>query len=131
MTDDDSVADAVNQIRRLEARRFAAMTARDLDELEVIFDDRLLYTHSSGVRDTKADYLYAVRAETYVYGPIAHAETTITVLGDAAVVSGEMRADITVEGKPKTLRNASTAVWSRTGGGWRLLSYQTTPLPSA
>jgi ketosteroid isomerase-like protein len=123
--------DVIEELRSLEGKRFAAMTNRDFDSLEELLDDRLCYTHSSGVRDTKDEYLRAVRDEVYVYGPVTHVENSITVIGDVAVITGEMEADIKVNGTPKKLRNAATAVWAHSSSTWRLLSYQTTPLPSA
>jgi ketosteroid isomerase-like protein len=120
-----------SEILDLEDKRFAAMTNRDFPALDELLDERLCYTHSSGVRDTKEEYLDAVREHVYVYGPVSHAETQITVVGDVAIVTGEMSADIIVRGNPKKLSNASTAVWARSADRWRLLTYQTTPLPSA
>ena len=121
---------AIDELRRLESARYVAMTERDFDTLTRLFDDRLTYIHSSGVRDTKAGYLKAVRDSVYVYGQIEHSQSEFHVLGDSAVVHGEMRVDITVNGTPKSLRNVATSVWIRSDGEWRLLSYQTTALPA-
>lgn len=122
---------AAVELRQLESARYAAMTERDFDTLARLFDDRLIYTHSSGIRDTKMEYLQAVQDSVYVYGAIEHVESVIYVLDDAAVVHGEMRVDITVNGTPKSLRNAATSVWTHSDIGWRLLSYQTTALPAS
>jgi ketosteroid isomerase-like protein len=122
---------AADELRQLEAARYVAMTERDFDTLGRLFDDRLTYTHSSGVRDTKQQYLQAVQDSVYVYGAIEHTESLIHVVGDAAVVHAEMKVDITIKGIPKTLRNAATSVWVRSNTAWRLLSYQTTALPAS
>jgi hypothetical protein len=47
---------AVNEkeILALEDKRFGAMIGRDFKALEAMVHDDLLYTHSSGVTDTKA-----------------------------------------------------------------------------
>ena len=41
-------------ILALETRRYAAMTSNSLDALADLFHDDMIYTHSSGVVDTKA-----------------------------------------------------------------------------
>jgi hypothetical protein len=45
------------EILGLEDKRFAAMVARDFAALEKTVHDDLLYTHSSGLTDTKASWL--------------------------------------------------------------------------
>lgn len=46
----------------LEARRTEAMQAGDADALERMFDDELVYTHSFGNRDSKAEFIEIGRA---------------------------------------------------------------------
>src|SRR6266702_5721019 len=50
------------EILALEDKRFGAMIARDLKALEAMLHGDLLYTHSSGVTDTKATWLQAMQS---------------------------------------------------------------------
>ena len=45
------------EILGLEDQRFGAMIARDFAALDKLVHDQLLYTHSSGVTDTKKSWI--------------------------------------------------------------------------
>jgi ketosteroid isomerase-like protein len=117
------------QIRELEDRRYDAVVSRDFDGFAMLAHPELAYTHSSGDTDTLESYLEKCRSGFYVYHRIDHPIDRITVVGDTAIVVGEMHADITAGGVEKTLANRCLAVWVRTDEGWRLLGYQPTVLP--
>jgi ketosteroid isomerase-like protein len=124
-TDDD-----VRAVLNAENRRYRAMQDADLAILEQLCDDALSYAHSSGVRDTKAEYFAKVRSGYYVYHRIDHPVERVEVRGDTAIVVGRMTADIDVQGVPKTIDNLALAVWTRASGAWRLLAYAPTSLPA-
>ena len=50
------------EILALEDKRYAAMCGGDFAALEAMLHDELLYTHSSGLTDTKATWLAALRS---------------------------------------------------------------------
>ena len=113
-------------IRELERRRFDAILARDFDSFSELTHPQLTYTHSNGKTDTLDSYLKKCENGDYVYHRIDHPIDTVTVIGDAAVVIGEMHADMTAGGVRLQLANRSTAVWLRIDGTWKLLAYQAT-----
>jgi Domain of unknown function (DUF4440) len=121
--------DDVRAVLTAEDRRYDALLGPDLPTLERLFHDRLSYAHSSGVRDTKADYLAKIRSGYYAYARIDHPVERVDVLGDSAVVVGRMTADLSVDGTPKTIDNLALAVWTRADGEWQLVAYASTPLP--
>ena len=118
------------QVLAAEDRRYAAMRAADLTTLDELCADGLSYAHSSGVRDTKDEYLGKVRSGYYVYRRIDHPVERVEIVGDTAIVVGRMTADIEVQGVPKTIDNLALAVWARTPDGWRFLAYAPTSLPA-
>ena len=116
-------------IRELEDQRYAAMVASDLDALDRLLSDRLVYAHSNAERDSKASYLDRVRNGTFVYESIQHPEEKIILADGAAVVLGTMIAKAYWSGELKTLRNGACAVWAKEEDGqWRLVAYQPTPI---
>ena len=116
-------------IRELEDQRYAAMVASDLDALDRLLSDRLVYAHSNAERDSKASYLDRVRNGTFVYEGIQHPEEKIILADGAAVVLGTMIAKAYWSGELRTLRNGACAVWAKEEDGqWRLIAYQPTPI---
>jgi ketosteroid isomerase-like protein len=113
-------------IHELEDRRYAAMIAGDVATLDNLLSDQAVYTHSSGDRDTKIEYLDKVAAKQFIYHHIDRPEENILIEGDTAIVVGRMNARVDIGGSEWLLDNRSLAVWSRTGGVWRLLAYQPT-----
>ena len=121
--DEQDVLDAEN-------RRYQAMIDADMETLDRLCADEVSYAHSSGARDTKAEYFEKVRSGYYDYHSIDHPVERVEVLGDTAIVVGRMTADLSVQGTRKTIDNLALAVWAKDGGEWRLLAYAPTPLPS-
>jgi uncharacterized protein DUF4440 len=130
---DGTVADTPDDVQAVlaaEDRRYRALLDGDLATLEELFAPALSYAHSSGVRDTRAEYLGKLRSGYYVYRRVEHPVERVEVIGDGAIVVGRMTADVDVDGVPKTIDNLALAVWTRAPGAWQLLAYAPTPLPS-
>jgi uncharacterized protein DUF4440 len=122
--------DDVRAVLAAEDRRYRAMQDADLATLDELCADELSYAHSSGVRDTKDEYLAKVRSGYYVYRRIDHPVERVAVVGDTAVVIGRMTADLDVDGVPKTIDNLALAVWSGASGSWQLVAFAPTSLPA-
>ena len=122
-------ADDVPQVLAAEERRYRAMVEADLDVLDRLLADEVSYAHSSGVRDTKSEYLGKLRSGYYVYRRVDHPVERVEVVGDTAVVVGRMTADVDVDGAPKAIDSLALAVWVKRDGGWQLLAYAPTRPP--
>ena len=117
-------------IEKLEDQRYAAMMACDIEGLDELLDEHLSYFHSSGSRDSKSSYLQKMRQGVFHYLEVEHPIEEIVVLGDMALVVGRMQGRVIVDGHERALFNAATAVWRKSDRGWRLVSFQPTPLES-
>ena len=126
MSDDHEVA---GQVRAAEDRRYAAMIAGDVAALGELLSDQAVYTHSYGGRDSKQELLDKLSSGDLAYHSIEHPVTEVIVLGDAAVVLGEMHADVTSGGNDRHLASATIAVWGAQDGQWRMAAFQSTRLP--
>jgi len=113
----------------LEDKRFAAMIARDLAALEKLTHDQLLYTHSSGVTDTKASWLESIKAGKAKYKSVDCSERKVRFLGEVALVNGKAAIEVEVNGQPKSLRLVFLNAWTRTPQGWKFVAWQSCPLP--
>ena len=117
------------EIAAAEQQRCAAMIANDPAALAALLDDRLQFHHATGAVDDKQALLAKIAAGRIRYAGIAWSEEKITALAsDAALLTGRMTTDVQVEGVEKRLNNRVMTVWRRSGGEWRLLAFQSTPI---
>jgi len=124
--------DIEDEIRALEARRYAAMASGDLAALAGMLSDRLSYAHSNATFDGKASYLASLEDGSLRYLTTEHETTAVLSAGDdAAAALGRMSARIIRHGAERDIASATLALWVREGGAWRLLAYQPTALPKA
>ncbi|MFF2842396.1 nuclear transport factor 2 family protein [Paenarthrobacter sp. NPDC057981] len=128
---DNATAAEKNMIEALEAQRYQSIVDGDYDTFEGLCHQNLVYTHSRGDRDTLQSYLNKLRKGFYKYHRIDHPIDDILLVGDTALVLGQMNADLTVNGTEKTLANNALSVWVKTGETWKFLAYQPTPRPPA
>ena len=126
MTAHEDVAD---QIRALEDRRYRAITDGDVATLDELFAADFVYTHSDTKTDSKQSYLDKLASGYFKYGPISHPESGLLVHGDCALVFGDMRGEVLVEGATRVLNSKALAVWVRDGERWLLLAFQPTKYP--
>jgi ketosteroid isomerase-like protein len=122
--------DKVRQtIRELESRRFRAMIEADAVALEALLADSMIYTHSSATTDGKASYIAGVKSKKWQYRQIDRPIEDIQVHGDTVVVTGQVRIDILIDGKPKIMNSRYTDVWVKGAKGWQMVAWQSTPIP--
>jgi ketosteroid isomerase-like protein len=116
-------------IRELESRRFRAMIEADAVTLEALLAESMVYTHSSATTDGKASYIAGVKSKKWQYRQIDRPVEDIQVHGDTVVVTGHVRIDIVVDGKPKIMNSRYTDVWVKGAKGWQMIAWQSTPIP--
>jgi hypothetical protein len=62
------MSDAIKaEIKRLEDRRFQAMIDSNFDTLDKLLGDDVIYTHSSGRSDTRAEYIALCKKGIFKY----------------------------------------------------------------
>ncbi len=105
---------ADEEILALEKKRVDAILARDIATLEDLFDDEMLYFHSSSRKETKRSYLDTLKAGKSHYSAFDFSNVTVRRFGDCAIVSGDV---IMTASSRHDLR--FTNVWSKASGRWR------------
>ena len=80
------------EIEALEKQRFEAQVMKDYAFLEKAFADDLVYTHGSGLQNTKAEYIQSIRDGKSQYGKIEVEALNVRLYNDAkaAVVNGSI-----------------------------------------
>jgi hypothetical protein len=118
-----------DEVLALEEQRYAAMLKADLVTLELLLDDDLTYTHSSGVVDTKASYLTGVRDKAWQHKSVARENQRVVVRDNCALVFCRLKIELAVRGTPKKVDSNALAVWVQDGGQPRLLALHSSSVP--
>lgn len=111
------MADAriVEEILKMEKARTDAILAADGPAMQKLFDDELVYIHSSGRLDTRTSYIDNLVTGKSAYKAFAFSNVKVRVYGDCAIVSGDAIVDAT----KSRLDLRFTNVWSKSSGIWR------------
>lgn len=120
----------IDAIAELEERRRKAMLGADVALLDEMFVDDLSYTHSNAVMERKALYLERLAAKHYDYRELNFLDQDIRITGDAALITGTMTGEVVIAGQLRKLNSRTTVVWIRQGRRWRMLTFQSTPIPA-
>lgn len=118
------------EILELEDRRLAATVAEDFAALEALVHDELIYTHSSGVVDTKASWIESMRTRRTRYRKVTPGARKVRFYGDTALVTGHADIEAEIGGAPKSLRLMYLIVWTKTPQGWKFVAWQSAPRPA-
>lgn len=120
----------VDQILALEERRRCAMLAPDGEALGALLALDLRYVHSTGGIETRASLLAKLVERQVAYLNLAFDHLAVTRTPDAALVSGEMRAQVQRGEEQREIATCYLAVWLRRGNAWQLAAFQGTTLPA-
>jgi ketosteroid isomerase-like protein len=110
------------EITALEAELRAAQLAADVDALDRLISDELLFTGPDGKLATKADDLAAYRDGVMRVSSHEPEDLRVRRVGpDVAVASLRARMSGSYAGTPFTGTARYTRVWAREDGRWRVV----------
>src|SRR5258708_26323644 len=122
------MADNGQMIIDLDKKRMRAMAAKDVETLEALLADDLVYAHSSARLDTKKSLIGAMESGTTVYTAVEPSEVVAQDLGDAVVLTGVAAISVNSGGNPNSFRVRFTDVYADRGGHWQMVTWQSTRL---
>src|SRR5580700_9108257 len=114
------------EIRSLDARRVEALKHGDVQALDRILSADLVYTHASGWRQTKAEFLASIRSGELKYHTFAMHGVTMRVYGDTVVATGEASAKVQSKGQELDVSLLFVEVYAKQEGRWQLVVWQST-----
>lgn len=102
-----------------------AIVDADKDLLESISADNLVYGHSNGRVQNKAEFIAEiVSKQPNDYVKVETADQTIVITGNTAVVRHIYSAETISNGTPGSLKIGNMLVWQKAKGKWKLLARQ-------
>lgn len=119
----------ITEIEALEARRRNALVDKDFATLADMMDEALLYVHSSAVAEDKALYLKKLRDGHYLYSDLKSVRRELRVFGDLVLADGDLQITVKVAGADKVIMSRYLQAWARRANGWKMVSWQSTPIP--
>jgi len=113
-------------LRALEAEWNHARLAGDAHRVAELLDKNWMMIHVDGRTETKDSYVRDVGSGARRIQSIEVSETHVTMLGDGAVVTGELLQRGIRRGELRVGRLRFIHVWARRGATWRMIVSQST-----
>lgn len=118
-----------DELKQAEMGWAAAVKKMDQPTIAKMLSEDLIYTHSSGVVESKAEYLKALSSGNQKYDGIEHMNPAFRTYGNTGVVNSKVRMTGSTKGVPFDNQLLMMHVWVKKDGGWQLVAHQTTKLP--
>jgi len=116
----------VNDVRAAMQKRADSMVAGDIAAIAGLLDEKLIYTHSSGLVDSRESYIEALNRKEYVYHSVEAVSIDHSIVESGLVILNSiMDVAMTVRstGQSISRRIRVTEIWRRETADpmWRLL----------
>ena len=115
----------MDEIIALENRRIEAMINADVQVLEEILADDLIYTHTTARLDTKTSFIEAIASGRSNYRSVQRKDVEVRQFGDTAVVTGQAKFHV---GDNK-FEARFIDVYAKRNDAWQMVAWQSTRLP--
>lgn len=126
-----AVASPSDDVIAAELSRGRALLTGDATALAAVTANDLVYIHSTGKRESKADTLAGIRSGKVAYERFVQSQLNVhLVTPDVAVLTGTIDQRKLGSGKWADLKLLFHAVWRRESGGWKLVGLQTVQPPA-
>lgn len=109
-------------VLRLHEKKFQFMVKKQLDSLNAILDERVVYVHSNGWQQTKKEITEDLKSGKLIMNSVTVTEAKARVYKGAVIINGKGKFDVVVEGKAVILDLLYTEVYVRKKEGWLLVT---------
>jgi hypothetical protein len=112
-----------------QAARFKAMIEEDVESLQGFLADDLIYSHTTGLKETKLEFLASIESRNIDYLSVIREEVNVRIYGGVAVMTGTARVQGAVGDREVSFTMGFLDVSTRVGESWQLVAWQSTRLP--
>ena len=103
-----------------------AMIRKDAAALDKLLSDDLMYTHSGGQFETKAEFVKSIVSGKSIVERLDYSGTVVRVYGNTALFKGGV--DL-YHSNTNIVHMNILHVWVKGAGGWKMVARQATKLP--
>jgi uncharacterized protein (TIGR02246 family) len=121
-----------DEVRAQDDKRHAGLSTNDMDAWTSVMSDDVVYVHSSGQMDVGKEQLTAPfkKGEIKIKS-FAREVLRVRVVNDNLVqVIGKGTPTVVRADKESSFDIIYTSTWTKGGGGWKMVHWQATRLPS-
>ncbi|MBI3473526.1 MAG: nuclear transport factor 2 family protein [Candidatus Solibacter usitatus] len=118
-------ADPADAVRTASKAWRDAVIRQDAAALQRLLADDLVYAHSSGKTESKAEYIMAVTKPPAHYESFTESTTKVRVYGDAAVLEGHV---VVKPAGRDSYRVRTLEVYVKHAGQWQMTAHQSARL---
>jgi hypothetical protein len=113
----------------LEKARVDTLCKGDLPGLEKFLASDLTYVHSSGVQESRAEFMDKLRTGERKYVSMEHDPgVAVRSYGDVAILTGSTKVQVILKGQTQNLHLRFTEAWQRHGKQWQVVAWQATKI---
>ena len=111
-----------------DRQRRQAMIAADTEALQRLLSDDLIWTHSSGKAESKAEVINALAQGTVGYQALENTQDRVLHSGENFVHQGVLHGSAVRDGETKLLNVRFLSVWQEVENQLQLVAWQSTNL---
>jgi Domain of unknown function (DUF4440) len=115
-------------VLRLHEKKFRWMEKKQLDSLNMILDDRVVYVHSNGWVQNKKEITEDLKSGKLIMNSVTVTEATARVYKGAVIINGKGLFNVVVNGNAVEIQLLYTEMYVRKKEGWLLVSRHATKL---
>lgn len=116
-------------IMKMEQDWGTAVVKADTAALEKIFDETLVYTHSSGVVDDKSKYISNIKTGYTKYEEVTFEDYKVKLYGNTAISYTTAKIRAVSNGNPVNNHLKMIHIYVKRGKDWKMVAHQATRLP--
>ena len=120
-----AATDVEEELVALEHAQAAAVVNLDFAALERVYADDFVFTHGTGVVESKTEWLEALRAGQPRYFSREHDLLEVEPHGDVAITYGRLQIHNRLNGVDGRFSARYVRVYVRRDGRWQLVSHRT------
>jgi ketosteroid isomerase-like protein len=102
--------------------RLAALVRADLDALDAMLAEQLVFVHTGGRQDDKTSYVGSLRSGRLRYRSLTRRAVAARIAGDVGILTGTLAMEVTAHGTDRSADARFMTVWQRRDGAWLMLA---------